>query len=282
MKNNQYPVEHFEDFQIKKGSNEDILYFKTKSAIQRKDPIGLDFFSFLLFETGSGTHTIDEVAYEIQSKQLHLIFPGQLHSWDILAGSKAHTVFVSAKLFRLFENFFIYPIDFYKKNPVFELSSQIYRELLVEFKGIDRELVHAEGMREIIYSKFRIISLMFNRLVLHESKQIGDSKSGPLLTRFSLLLLAFSREQRTVKFYAERIGISANYLNILCQRYFEMNANAFISKEVINVIIVELLSAGRTVKEIAVEFNFNDLSGFSNYFKRHTGLSPREFLSLQE
>ncbi|MNJ94182.1 HTH-type transcriptional activator RhaR [compost metagenome] len=282
MKNHQYPVEHFEDFQNKKGSNEDILYFKTKSAIQRKDPIGLDFFSFLLFETGSGTHTIDDVVYEIQSKQLHLIFPGQLHSWDILAGSKVHTVFVSAKLFRLFENFFIYPIDFYKKNPVFELSSQIYRELLVEFKGIDRELAHAEGMREIIYSKFRVISLMFNRLVLHGSKQIGDSKSGPLLTRFSLLLLAFSREQRTVKFYAERTGVSANYLNILCQRYFEMNANAFISKEVINVIIIELLSAGRTVKEIAMEFNFNDLSGFSNYFKRHTGLSPRDFLSLQE
>ncbi|APU97714.1 hypothetical protein BV902_16385 [Sphingobacterium sp. B29] len=53
-----------------------------------------------MFERGGGTHTIDGVAYEINGKQLHIVFPGQLHHWDIWAGTKSHTVFVSGRLFK--------------------------------------------------------------------------------------------------------------------------------------------------------------------------------------
>ncbi|MNK07195.1 Helix-turn-helix domain protein [compost metagenome] len=277
-KKKYYQKELFEDFQELKGSVEDILYFKTERQMYRKDPIGLDFFSFLLFETGSGTHTIDGFNHHINGKQLHMIFPGQVHSWDIWAGTKAHTIFVSSKLFKAFENYFIYPIEYYKRNPVVKLSRRIFLEILGEFKGIDRELECKRGMKEIIFSKFRIISLMFNREVLGKLERKKNNKLEPILTRFSMLLLAFSREQRSVKYYADRLGVSANYLNVLCRKHLDMNANAFIAKEVVNVIIAELLSTGKSVKEISVDLNFNDLAGFSNYFKRHVGFSPRQFL----
>ena len=278
VRKKKYQTELFEDFQELRGSEEEILYFKTEHQMYRKEPIGLDFFSFLLFESGSGTHTVDGISYEINGKQLHMIFPGQLHSWDIWTGTKAHTLFVSSRLFKAFENFFIYPIDYYKKHPVMKLSSRIFNDILGEFKGINRELDCKRGMKEIIFSKFRIISLMFNREVLGKMERKKHSKLEPILTRFSMLLLAFSREQRSVKYYADRLGVSANYLNILCRRHLDMNANAFIAKEVVNVIMSELLSTGKSVKEIAVDLNFNDLPGFSNYFKRHIGLSPRQFL----
>ncbi|WP_313185372.1 helix-turn-helix domain-containing protein [Sphingobacterium siyangense] len=279
MKNKNYEIEHFEYFQELRGTKEEILYFKTERQMYRKEPIGLDFFSFLLFERGGGTHTIDGVAYEINGKQLHIVFPGQLHHWDIWAGTKSHTVFVSGRLFKAFENFFIYPIEYCKKNPVMNLSTRIFQEMLREFRGIDRELAFKQGMKEIIFSKFRIIALMFNREVLGKLKRKKKGKLEPLLTRFSLLLLAFCREHRSVKYYADKLGVSANYLNIFCRKHLDMNANAFIAKEVVNVIMSELLSTDKSIKQVAVDLNFNDLASFSNYFKRHNGLSPRQFLA---
>lgn len=278
MKNKNYEIEHFAYFQELKGTKEEILYFKTERQMFRNEPVGLDFFSFLLFERGGGTHIIDGVAYEINCKQLHMVFPGQIHNWDIWTGTKSHTVFVSGRLFKTFENFFIYPIDYYKNNPVMKLSARVFREMLNEFKGIDRELAFKRGMKEIIFSKFRIIALMFNREVVGKLKHRKKGKLEPLLTRFSLLLLAFGREHRSVKYYADKLGVSANYLNVFCRKHLDMNANSFIAKEVVNVITSELLCAGKSIKQVAVDLNFNDLAGFSNYFKRHNGVSPRQFL----
>jgi AraC-like DNA-binding protein len=278
MKKKNYATALFEYFQELRGTKEEILYFKTARQMFRKESIELDFFSFMLFECGSGTHTIDDMVYEINDKQLHTIFPGQCHSWDIGAGTKVHTVFVSGRIFKTFENFFIYPIDYYKKSPVMKLSPKVFQEMLSEFKGIDRELALKRRMKEIIFSRFRIIALKFNREVLGKLERKKNGKIEPLLTRFSLLLLAFSREERSVKYYASKLGVSANYLNVLCRKHLDVNANAFIAKEVVSVIIGELLSTRKSIKEVAVDLNFNDLASFSNYFKRHNGLSPRQFL----
>lgn len=56
-----------------------------------------------------------------------------------------------------------------------------------------------------------------------------------------------------------------------------MTANSFIAKEVLNEVKHELIISKKSIKEIALELKFNDIAGFSNYFKRHAGISPRQF-----
>lgn len=51
------------------------------------------------------------------------------------------------------------------------LSTRIFQVMLREFRGIDRELAFKQGMKLIIFSKFRIIALMFNREVFGKLKR---------------------------------------------------------------------------------------------------------------
>ncbi len=57
-----------------------------------------------------------------------------------------------------------------------------------------------------------------------------------------------------------------------------MTATEFISQEIINETKSEMLISNKTIKQIAGEMNFTDLSTFSTYFKSSTGMSPSEFL----
>ncbi|WP_343322113.1 helix-turn-helix domain-containing protein [Sphingobacterium multivorum] len=278
MKKKKYKTELFKDFQQKQGLPGDIICYEIDQPLYQAIPRGLDFFSFMLFEHGSGTHTIDFVEYPIYDRQIHLIFPGQVHTWRIEGNVKLHLIFVAGATFSIMEDYLVYPVEYYMKNPTLSLCTENFEAILSEFNGIKRELRNEHWLSEIIFSKFRVISLMVNREMLGRIDRGSYGKPEALFTRFSILIIEYCRENRKVSFYAEKLGISANYLNILCKKHLNMTANSFIAKEVLNEAKHELIISKKSIKEIALELKFNDIAGFSNYFKRHAGISPRQFI----
>ncbi|WP_293900008.1 helix-turn-helix domain-containing protein [Sphingobacterium sp. UBA5670] len=270
--------EHFEDVQQKMRIKEEMLYFQVSHRSYREDPIGLDFFSFLLFEKATGTHTIDGVTHQLNDQQLHIIFPGQFHRWDMQADGKIHVLFLSARLFKTFEHLFICPIEYYKRYPVMKLSPRIFKELLHEFTGIDAEFKEERRLNEIAFLKFKIVSLIYNREILEKLGPEAESVHKPIMQRFLLLLQTNIYERKTAQYYANKLGVSANYLNQLCHRHLNKSANAIITRETLKLITYDLVTGKKSIKQLTVDLKFTDLAGFSNYFKRHMGMSPNHYI----
>ncbi|MDR0264764.1 MAG: helix-turn-helix transcriptional regulator [Sphingobacterium sp.] len=281
-KKDQFEIELFKNFQHRKNLYDDIISFTVSSPLFSQEPKGMDFFSILLFESGSGTHTINSVEYPIQPHQLHMLHPGQVHSWNIHGDVKIHAIFVSGKLVSRFGNYYVYPVEFYKVNPVFNLSEEGYERLYYEFVGVIKEVEKKYSLREIVFSRLRIIAMIVSREA--ESKFIGDKMSTQdyQISRFILLVHGNFRSQRKVKFYAENLMITANYLNILCRKFLGMTATQFISQQIINEMKSEMLISNKSIKQIASEMNFIDLSTFSTYFKSNTGMSPSEYINFNK
>ena len=85
------------------------------------------------------------------------------------------------------------------------------------------------------------------------------------------------RESRDVSYYAELLHISPKYLNMVTQRMTSHTIKTIINQYVVLQIKQSLTTEEKSIKQIAWDYHFSDLSFFCRYFKQHTGITPQQF-----
>ena len=85
------------------------------------------------------------------------------------------------------------------------------------------------------------------------------------------------KQEHDVAFYAEKLHISAKYLNELCKLKSDHKAKEIISSFLISKIKQEIIMSGKSIKAIAYEYGFSDQSSMGKFFSKITGQSPSEF-----
>lgn len=98
-----------------------------------------------------------------------------------------------------------------------------------------------------------------------------------LLLKYKMLIEERYKATRQVQEYAGQLGVSANYLNVLVRKHLGKSALSLINERVILEIKRRLLRTEKGISEIAYELGFDELSYFSRFFKRHTGMTPVAF-----
>ena len=172
---------------------------------------------------------------------------------------------------------FRFNIVVYEKHPVIPLSKAEYNKLLYEFKNIKLELAAKPILWEGVFARARLIALAASRKLetLFKDRQVLTT-STVLFGYINLVDLHF-REQKNLQYYAWQLHITVNYLNMLCNKHFNKTAAAVIRDRLILEAKRQLTLPGKTIKEIAYNLGFSDLGNFSNFFRTHTGQSPRAF-----
>lgn len=105
----------------------------------------------------------------------------------------------------------------------------------------------------------------------------GSPRTRELFNRFMRELENRYRQSRDVSFYAELLNISPKYLNIVTQRITSHTTKTIIDQYVVLQIKQSLTTEEKSIKQIAWEYHFSDLSFFCRYFKQHTGMTPQQF-----
>ncbi len=83
--------------------------------------------------------------------------------------------------------------------------------------------------------------------------------------------------EREVTFYANKLCISTKYLTGICRSVTGDSAKKLIDDFAILEIKVLLQSTELTMQDIADKLGFPDQSYLGRYFKRHEGMSPKEY-----
>ncbi len=239
-----------------------------------------DFFVFLLFEKGAGFHSIDFVDYPVRPRQIHMLFPGQLHKWDLDESTSGHKLVISKEIFETFSAPLQFSFVRYRNHPVIDLELNAFLNILSEFVQIRKELDNEPVFEKVVHLRSRLITTTVDQQAKRMFEDVTFYQANPILYKFHTLIDEFFKEQKTVMFYADRLNISANYLSILCKREFRVSASYFIQKRVILEAKRLIQSSEKSIKEIAFELGFTDLPYFSHFFKSGTGLSPRQFKTV--
>lgn len=110
--------------------------------------------------------------------------------------------------------------------------------------------------------------------------QYGRDKTpykNSIVERFMDLVQEHYREERLIGFYADKLCITPKYLSKLVKENTGRSAGEWIENHVILEARAMLQSSDMTIQQIAASLNFPNQSFFGKYFKRATGISPKQY-----
>ncbi len=133
-----------------------------------------------------------------------------------------------------------------------ELSLSLVRSLLLALSGVT--LRASDSLRSTVFTH-------------------GDK----YFRRFVSDVLANVRTQHEVSFYAARLCITPKYLSSVCKLKGNRTAKDIISAILVAKLKREIITSGKSLKEIALEYGFADQSSLGKFFRKEVGVSPALF-----
>ncbi|MBZ4191152.1 helix-turn-helix domain-containing protein [Niabella beijingensis] len=272
-----YPKLELNTFQETPEMKDSVIYHRFDGASSIEKPHSHDFFVLLLFEKGSGIHSIDFIDHKVNSSQIHILFPGQIHKWDLGTETLGHKLIIGKHLFERAAASVSFSVARYNQHSVINLEPEVFRKVVAEFLLIQKEL----GAQPVFWDVISLRCSLIATMVHHQAERVFEDmiqlRNNPVLYHFHNLVEQHFREHKSVSFYAEQLNVTPNYLSILCKKKFRMPAIALIQQRVILEAKKLIHASDISVKEIAFELGFRELAHFSFFFKSKTGLSPRQY-----
>jgi AraC-like DNA-binding protein len=164
-----------------------------------------------------------------------------------------------------------------------EEEMSIYQIIYSELK---KECLRPDYEFKIMAVRSYLNALLINNMNLYDISDRIDidpsSRQYDVYQKFLKALNIHAKKERTVKFYADLLGISPKYLSFVCLQYSRKNASQWISEYVVHNAKTLMNIHHLSVAETAEHLNFHSINSFNRFFKRVTNQSPREYLAAQK
>lgn len=272
-----FPVLGIEDFRKDPSLNSNLLFNELYGERSIDHPHKHDFFVINIFDRGKGSHTIDFVDYEIKNKQVHLVFPDQVHQWKIEPGTVGYQLMISRNWFETLVPTLRFSQSLYQNHPVIDLSDSAFTSIIYEFKAIKKLLEEENIFWEMIRKRNEVIGLLLSKAVELIFNNDDQNHYSPIFSKFLPLIDEYFKEERSVSFYAEKLNISPNYLNVICKKSINSSASSLIQDRILLEAKRLLKVSEMSVKDIVFDLGFYDQASFSKFFKSQTGMTPSQF-----
>ena len=102
------------------------------------------------------------------------------------------------------------------------------------------------------------------------------------IRKFNDLVNKHFKEEHNISFYEKKLGLKSKYLSKLSKKHNTSPPCQVLLNKQIEYSKQLLKNTQKTIKEIAIEMNFEDQYYFSKLFKNKTGISPSEFRKTKE
>jgi AraC-like DNA-binding protein len=246
-----------------------------------------NFFSFLFVKEGKGQYRIDEHSFEVEPHSIYFTNPSNYRtfSWQEIEDIVLIT----------FDETFLKKYigeDVYTDFPF--LLSEVVRPKIVtenfflETDGINRQIL--KEYRKNTSSRYKIIGHLLAVLLFKIKEHIWTdynpiyegNRSSQIVISFKRLLEQHYRDLNSGKIdaafrvqdYANAQNLHPNYLSSVIKSKTGKNITTWIAEKTLTEAKSLLQNASIPVKEITYKLGFTETAHFSNFFKKHEGISP--------
>ncbi|MDY7114768.1 helix-turn-helix domain-containing protein [Halomonas sp. SSL-5] len=101
------------------------------------------------------------------------------------------------------------------------------------------------------------------------------------LQNYQALIEKQFRQQPSIEKFAEQLGMTSAHLNLLCRRLANRSALQLLHERLLLEAKRQLTYTNMTVGQVADSLGFSEPAYFTRFFKRLTGLAPRDFRRRQ-
>ncbi|NMA73998.1 MAG: AraC family transcriptional regulator [Bacteroidales bacterium] len=247
-------------------------------------PFSFDGIIFIICMKGRAKVRISFEEYEIKKNSIATVLPNQ--SIEGVEYSKDY----SSQLLVFSPDFFSgLPLpkeyDIYKKivqSPVLQTSEEGRLNLLRYYSFITETFNNKKHQFSEKIIKGLVFSLLLEITALYlkygdEIKERNSSRNEKITEQFFSLLKKHYKERKPASFYADELFITPKYLSSILKKVTGRPVSAWIEDSITIRAKILLKSTELTVLQISEELNFPNPSYFGRFFKKKTGMTPRDY-----
>jgi AraC-like DNA-binding protein len=270
------------------------VYELSKMKLIPETRVHFGFYSVFLKEVKCGDLKYGNNYYDYQEGTLVFMAPGQVAGIGNAPGSphpKGWAVLFHPDLIRgtsLGHTIKEYTFFSYEANEALHLSEK-ERQIIIDcLNKIDFELHQSidKHSKTLIANN---IELLLNYCMRFYDRQFitRSQVNKDILAKFERLLDEYFKSEMpqtsglpTVKYCADNIHLSANYLGDLIKKETGKSPQEHIQLKLMDIAKEKIFDTSKSVSEIAYELGFKHPQHFSRLFKNETGYTPNEYRTL--
>lgn len=256
----------------------------------------LNLYTVMLKGGCNGTLRYGRNSYDFEEGTLIFTGPGQIIEAEEIeenepSQAEGWTLMFHPDLIRkspLGQHIDDYTFFSYDVNEALHLSDQEKKSIGEIIHKIQQEIAQNidKHSQKLIVSN---IELLLDYCTRYYDRQFytRTNQSSDFVSKFENYLKAYFNSDQpaengipTVKSCGEHMGMSPNYLSDLLKKETGHNAQEHIHRALINRAKTDLLSSTDAVGQIAFGLGFEYSQHFSKLFKKKTGMTPKEYRSM--
>jgi AraC-like DNA-binding protein len=248
-----------------------------------------DFHEIVLVYSGKATHLTVNGDYDIQSGDFINIRLGQAHGYKNIRNLVLMNILIKSSFLEE-DHFGVYslpaygalfsqePEDDMGKLPVthFRLEYGVFSKVKNLIDAARTELTeHSDGYRAMVTSFMRELIV----LLIRSYKEKSGSPSGFAANVTNLINYVKDnyRSQLNMDVLTGISGMSESHVLRSFKQYLGCSPFQYINRLRLSAATDALIQTDRSITEIALDLGFNDSNYFTRSFRKHLGLSPREY-----
>lgn len=249
-----------------------------------------NFFSFVFVKDATGKYTTDELTFDIVPGTIYFTNPGHFKSHNWLQMQEVYLVTLSESFLKenvhpdIFEEFQFLLAETVQPRVLapaaFAEFEQLYLQIAKEYQN------HSLYRNRIIGNLFVVLLLKIKEYFWKDYNPIYEgNRSSQIVKEFKQMLEKHYRDLNKglvekayrVQDYADAQSLHPNYLSNVIKIKTGKPIGTWIAEKTISEAKALLQNSTVSIKEIAYRLGFAESTHFSNYFKKHTDVSPALF-----
>ena len=254
-------------------------------------PYRPNFFSFLFVKDGKGKYVIDEQEFKADKHSVYFTNPSNYRtfSWEQITEIYLVTfdeVFLKKYISKeIFEEFPFLLTEIVQPKVV---TDSFYEELELIYRQLEREYHHSHSpiKYKVLGHLLAVLLLKIKEYFWKDYNPIYEgNRSSQIVITFKRLLEQHYRDLSAGKVdtvfriqdYANLQNLHPNYLSNVIKVKTGKPIATWIADKTIAEAKSMLMNSSVSIKEISYKLGFSEVAHFSNYFKKHTEISPTKF-----
>lgn len=263
----------------------DIIELSDYFSTDRKQEI--DMLVIGLVESGFGTIEVEGRKFPIRTNDLIVCPPGVV-TGGINKSRTCQMISIGLSYSHIFGSLSsgrsIWSIMTYAKdNPVYHLNEKelgitrsYYNILKLKF-STGKDFFYNEIVQTLLSCIIYEVCTVISRSVAPGEKDNTMSHKDLIFKKFVEMLANGNYRQRKVSTYARELCVTPKYLSDVTRSISGKPALELILENATRGIAMDLEYSTKSIKEIAAEYDFPNVSVFGKFVRSRLGVSPREY-----
>lgn len=156
---------------------------------------------------------------------------------------------------------------------------QAMQKIVAEFnQKLSGKYIMLQSLVSIFFVRLHRIPVRNTDFLVSKS---SDNTYKVYFRRFKSLIKTANSFKKSIENYAAELHISQGHLNRVCKDITGKSPKDIITDYCIHESKIALADVEKSIAQVAFNLSFDDPAYFSRLFKKHTGLTPKEFRMKQ-